>query len=186
VTVTFGVFGGSFDPPHVAHTLLAAYALSAHGLERVLVIPTYAHAFGKALSPFEDRLCMCELAFGELQRVEVSSIERDLPTPSLTVHTLEALLQQHPGVQLRLLIGADLLPETYAWHDFARIEVLAPPLIVERQGYARRSADNPALPDVSSTEVRRRLLAGESTSGLLAPAVDAYARSRGLYRTVSV
>jgi nicotinate-nucleotide adenylyltransferase len=181
VSVTFGVFGGSFDPPHVAHTLLAAYALTAHRLERVLVIPTYAHAFGKALAPFEDRVQMCELAFAELRRVEVSSLERELSTPSLTVNTLEALQQLHPGVQLRLLMGADLVAETHAWHDFARVAELAPPLIIERQGYPLNASDRPALPEVSSSEVRRRLRAGESTEGLLSPAVEQYARSRGLY-----
>jgi nicotinate-nucleotide adenylyltransferase len=180
VSVTFGVFGGSFDPPHVAHTLLAAYALAAHPIEHVIVVPTFAHAFGKALSAFDDRVHMCELAFGDLRRVEVSSIERELPVPSLTVRTLEALAQRHAGVQLRLLIGSDLLPETNAWHDFARIAELAPPLVVQRQGHAIQ-LDEPALPDVSSTEIRRRLRAGESTTGLLCPAVDSYARARDLY-----
>jgi nicotinate-nucleotide adenylyltransferase len=181
VSVTFGVFGGSFDPPHVAHTLLAAYALSAYRLERVLVIPTYEHPFGKALSAFEDRIRMCEFAFAELPRVEVSSLERELSRPSLTVHTLEALKRLHPGVELRLLMGADLVAETHAWHDFPRVAALAAPLIIERQGYETHASGRPALPDVSSTEVRRRLRAGESTEGLLSPAVANYARQHGLY-----
>lgn len=180
MSVAFGVFGGSFDPPHVAHTLLATYALAAHPIERVIVVPTFAHAFGKTLSAFDDRVRMCELAFGDLRRVEVSSIERDLPVPSLTLRTLEALARQHPGVQLRLLIGSDLLPETHAWHNFEQIRELAPPLVVQRQGHAL-DADQPALPDVSSTEIRRRLRGAQSTAGLLCPTVELYARSRGLY-----
>ena len=181
MSVTFGVFGGSFDPPHVAHVLFAGYVLSAYDLQRVLVVPTFRHAFGKPLSPFQDRLRMCELAFADLPRVEVSAIESTLPAPNLTLHTLEALQQRHPGVQLRLLIGSDLLPETPSWHNFERIAELAPPLIVERQGRARHNLDNPALPDVSSTEVRRRLRDGEPTEGLLSPAVAVYARNHGLY-----
>jgi nicotinate-nucleotide adenylyltransferase len=181
VSVTFGVFGGSFDPPHVAHTLLAAYALAAHPIEKVLVVPTFAHAFGKALSPFDDRLRMCELAFGDLRRVEVSSIERELPIPSLTLRTLEALTQRYPAVQLRLLIGSDLLAETHAWHDFARIQELAPALVVQRQGHLQPNIDQPALPDVSSSEIRRRLQAAEATAGLLCPAVELYARTHRLY-----
>ena len=180
MSVAFGVFGGSFDPPHVAHSLLAAYALAAHRIERVLVVPTYAHAFGKPLSAFDDRLRMCELAFADLRRVEVSSIERELPVPSLTLRTLEALVERHPSVRLRLLIGSDLLPETHAWHNFERIAELAPPLVVQRQGYAL-DLDQPALPDVSSTEIRRRLRAEQSTEGLLCPSVELYARRRGLY-----
>ena len=181
MSATFGVFGGSFDPPHVAHVLFAGYVLSAYDLERVLVVPTFSHAFGKPLSPFEDRLRMCELAFADLRRVEVSPIERSLPAPSRTLRTLEALQERYPGVQLRLLIGSDLLPETPSWHNFERIAELAPPLVVERQGRARHNPANPALPDVSSTEVRRRLRDGEPTDGLLSPAVAAYARSCGLY-----
>jgi nicotinate-nucleotide adenylyltransferase len=181
VSSTFAVFGGSFDPPHVAHTLLAAYALAAHPIERVLVVPTFAHAFGKPLAPFDDRVRMCELAFGDLRRVEVSSIERELPTPSLTLHTLEALAQRHPGAQLRLLIGSDLLAETHAWHNFERIQKLAPVLVVQRQGHLQPNVDQPALPDVSSSEIRRRLQAAKPTVGLLCPAVELYARTHRLY-----
>jgi nicotinate-nucleotide adenylyltransferase len=181
VTVEFGVFGGSFDPPHVGHTLLAHYVLSAFALERVLVVPTYVHAFGKVMAPFEDRLRMCELAFGQLPRVSICDIERELPPPNLTLNTLHALARRHPDIRLRLLIGSDIVTETHAWHDFASIEKLAPPLIVQRQGYAGLDRSQPALPEVSSTELRRRLAASESTQGLISPAVADYARAHRLY-----
>jgi len=181
--VEFGVYGGSFDPPHAAHVLLANLALSVHGLERVLVVPTHAHAFGKRLTPFEDRLRMCELAFAPLRGVEILDIERELPAPSFMLNTLRALAQRHPAVQLRLLIGADILPEAHAWHDFASIERLAPPIVVERQGYRAINADQPALPAISSSQIRQRIAAGESTHGWLSPAVQRYIGTRGLYRS---
>jgi nicotinate-nucleotide adenylyltransferase len=180
--VQFGVFGGSFDPPHIAHTLLVSCALSAYGLERVLVVPAYAHAFGKQSSSFDDRLRMCELAFGELPRVEVCDVECQLPAPSYMVNTLEALAQRFPAVQLRLLIGADIVSETHAWHDFERIARIAAPIVFERQGYAAHDASQPALPQVSSSEIRRRIRTGESTTGWLSPSVAQYARARDLYR----
>ena len=121
----FGVFGGSFDPPHLGHTLLAAYALTAYELERVIVVPTFAHPFAKQLSAFEDRMRMCELAFADLRKLEISDIEQQLPVPSLTLNTIEALSKLHSGVQLRLLIGSDLTAQTSSWHAFAR--VAAPP-----------------------------------------------------------
>ncbi len=182
------MFGGSFDPPHVAHTLAAAYVLTAHAVDRVLVTPTAAHPFGKRLVSFEHRLQMCALAFAPLAQVELCEIERELPQPNLTLNTLTALAARHPDVQLRLLVGTDLRRETHAWHDFGSIEVLAPPLWVARAG---AGADHEpgealvALPDISSTEIRRRLAAGEPTSGLLAPAVADYIRAHGLYRDVS-
>ena len=77
-SVEFGVYGGSFDPPHIAHALAVSAALCVHGVERVLIVPTYAHAFNKRLSAFEDRLRMCELTFMHLRGVEICSIEREL------------------------------------------------------------------------------------------------------------
>jgi len=179
--VSFGVFGGSFDPPHVAHTLLVHYAMSAHGLERALVVPTYSHAFGKRLASFEHRLRMCELAFRGICGVEISDIERSLPAPSYTVHTLRALAQRYPGIQLRLLLGSDLLPETHAWHDFTSVAALAPPIVIERQGAPTHDPSQPALPAVSSTDIRQRIAAGQSTQGRLAAQVRSYIDANRLY-----
>ncbi|HEX7477523.1 MAG TPA: nicotinate (nicotinamide) nucleotide adenylyltransferase [Polyangiales bacterium] len=178
---TIAVYGGSFDPPHVAHTLVVAYVLATQPVDRVLVVPAAEHPFGKRLSTFAHRVRMCELAMQDLRRVEISPIERELPAPSLTLHTLQALSKRHPGAQLRLVIGSDLLAETHAWHNFARIEELAPPIIVERQGHTRSGVDAPALPAVSSTQIRKRLRSGEHVAGLLAPAVAQYALDHALY-----
>src|SRR3954453_19837484 len=79
------ILGGSFDPPHFGHVFLAAYALGSANVERVLVVPVFQHAFAKPLSPFEDRLHMCELAFRDLRRVEVSDLERELGGVSRTL-----------------------------------------------------------------------------------------------------
>jgi nicotinate-nucleotide adenylyltransferase len=180
---TIAVYGGSFNPPHVAHTLVVAYVLATQAVDRVLVVPTGDHPFGKPLAPFADRVRMCELAMQDLKRVEVSEIERELPTPSLTLRTLEALAMRYPDAHLRLVIGSDLLAETHGWHNFARIEALAPPIIVQRQGHQQPDAAAPALPAVSSTEVRRRLRCGESVTGLLAPAVAHYVATHALYQS---
>lgn len=175
------VFGGSFDPPHVAHTLVACYVLATQPVDRVLIVPTASHPFGKRLSGFAHRAAMCELAFAELTHVTVSRIEEELAPPSYTLHTLEALSARHPGAQLRLVIGSDLLRETHAWHNFERVALLAPPIVVERQGYERKDATTPALPMISSTELRRRLRAGESTEGFLSASVSRYALEHALY-----
>lgn len=176
------VYGGSFDPPHVAHVLVAAYVLAAHAVDRVLVLPTRSHPFDKPLAPFDHRLRMCELAFRDLRRVEVSDLERELPVPSLTLRTLQALRARMPEAALRLVIGSDVARETASWHAFDEVAALAPPLVVGRAGYPLQDGA-PLLPDVSSTDVRRRLRAGETTSGLLSPEVATYARAEGLYGT---
>ncbi|MDD9935441.1 MAG: nicotinate (nicotinamide) nucleotide adenylyltransferase [Myxococcales bacterium] len=182
------VYGGSFDPPHVAHTLVAAYVLSAHPVDRLLVVPTAQHPFEKRLTAFEHRVHMCELAMSDLRRVDISTVEQELEGPSLTLHMLRELARRHPAAQLRLVIGSDLLAETPGWHAFDEVRALAPPIIVGRSGHAYDEDGEPLpeLPDVSSTEVRRRLRAGISTDGLLNPKVAAYVREHGLYREPSV
>lgn len=179
---TIAVYGGSFDPPHLAHTLVCAYVLAAHRVDLVLVVPAGRHPFDKRLSAFEHRMRMCELALRDIRRVEISGIERDLEGPSLTLRTLEHVQQNHPDAALRLVIGSDLLPETPSWHRFDRICELAPPLVVPRAGFEPAGKDLPALPNLSSTEARRRLRAGLATDGLLDPEVATYARSHALYQ----
>ena len=174
------VYGGSFDPPHLAHTLACVYVLSTQPVDLVLVVPAGQHPFDKHLSPFEHRLRMCELAMRDLRRVAVSGIERELGGPSLTLRTLEHLQRSRPSATLRLVIGSDLLAETPTWHRFERVREIAPPIVVPRAGYDDHDAL--ALPDISSTEARRRLRAALPTDGLLDPEVAAYAREHDLYK----
>jgi nicotinate-nucleotide adenylyltransferase len=190
--ITVGLFGGSFNPPHVGHVLSLAYVLSAGLVERVVAVPVFAHALGKSLAPFPARLAMARLAFEWIPGVEVSDIEQELGSPSRTLRTIEALSARHADWQLRLLVGSDILGELPQWHAYAQIERLAPPLILPRPG-----APHPGgvadvariLPDVSSTEVRASLSAaaqGDAEAGArlrqVVPArVLAYIRQQALY-----
>jgi len=154
---TLAILGGSFDPPHVAHLLVASYVLALGDVQRVLVVPTFEHPFGKPLSPFEERLELCRRCFEGQPGVEVSGIEAELPRPSYTVRLLERLQADNPERPLRLIIGSDVLAETGAWHDFPRVEALAPPLVLARVGHERPGLGPAVLPDVSSTRVRELL-----------------------------
>lgn len=148
-------FGGSFNPPHFGHTLLAAYA-RGRGFDRVLVVPVGAHAFGKPLAPFAHRLAMARLGFETIVGAEVSPIERELAAPTYTLNTLRALTERHPTWTFELLVGSDVVAEVERWHQFDQLRALAPLFVVERwqsgapeQGFL--------LPQVSSTEVRHCL-----------------------------
>lgn len=182
-----GVYGGSFDPPHVAHVLGAAYALSAAPIDRLLVIPVLSHPFQKELAPFSERLRMCELAFADLARVEVSPIEADLGAPSRTLTTLRALQDRDPKTALRLIIGSDVLDQTSEWHAFEEVARLAPPFVVGRQGHPSAGGPGWGLPDISSTRVRgllaRRDEPGveEELAALVPRRVLEYLRGRALY-----
>ena len=182
------IYGGSFDPPHISHVLAAVYALKVGGFEQVLVVPVYEHAFHKRLSPFEHRVRLCELSFAGIAGVEVSTIERALATPSLTLRTVEHLAGEHPDWAMRLLVGSDVLSDTGKWHAFARIAELAPPYIVARPGYEHPDANAALLPDVSSTRIRDALAqhADARSQALLASWVPraalAYIAEHGLYQ----
>jgi nicotinate-nucleotide adenylyltransferase len=154
---TLAIYGGSFDPPHAAHLLLASYVLGLGGFERLLVVPVFEHPFGKPLLAFEERLELCRRCFADLLRVEVSGIEAELPRPSYTLRLIERLQAERPGVPLRLILGSDLLDESSHWHDFERLARLAPPFFVNRRGFERPELGPAVLPDLSSTHVRELL-----------------------------
>jgi nicotinate-nucleotide adenylyltransferase len=177
---SWGIFGGAFDPPHLGHLAVAAVALATGPLDRLLAVPCFAHPLGKKTAPWDDRLAMARLAFAHLARVEVSDIEARLPTPSLTLRTVEALVDLHPGVVWRLVVGSDALADRAQWHRFEDIARLAEPLVIDRAGHHTRP-EAFAVPDINSTGVRRRLAAGGDVAGWLDPAVLRYATERGLY-----
>ena len=178
------VFGGSFNPPHVAHVLASALVLSTHQIDRLLVVPTFQHPFPKALAPFDDRVTMCELGMAWLPRVEVSRVEAELGGESRTLRTLEHLTAKHPDWKMRLVIGADILLESAKWFAFDRICALAPPIVLGRKGVGGTAAPEPLLPDVSSTEVRSMIAEGRANElELLVPRdVLAHISANGLYR----
>jgi nicotinate-nucleotide adenylyltransferase len=184
---SLAIFGGSFDPPHVAHLLAVSYVLATGDVERVLVAPTFEHAFGKRLAPFEERLELCRRCFRDLARVEVSALEAEMPRPSYTVRLLERLRADHPGRPLRLVIGSDVLADTAAWFEYERVIALAPPLVLTRVGHERPGLGPAVLPDVSSTRIRellaRRLQpdAARELAGLVPRRVLEHIAAAGLY-----
>ena len=181
---TVAVYGGSFNPPHVAHQLACLFVLETQDVDQVWMIPTYRHPLAKDrhLIDYEDRLAMCRLAAEPLgDRVRVSEIERELGGPSSrTLDTLQALVQRHPNRRFRLVIGADILDQTGQWYRWDDVVALAPPIVLGRAGFA--GGLEPQLPEVSSTDVRARLRRGESAVPLVSRAVMDYIAGRSLYR----
>lgn len=178
------LLGGSFNPPHVAHVMAAWWALATQGVREVWLLPSFRHPFGKVLAPFEDRVRMCELAVAAIRGAHVCTAEAELaedPLCGKTVRTLTHLREKHPDLDFALVVGADILPDTPKWYRWDRVQALARVVVVGRQGWPE-VAGAPSLPAISSTEVRRRLAAGEDVSALLPRRVVEYAGARGLYR----
>jgi nicotinate-nucleotide adenylyltransferase len=190
--VRVALYGGSFNPPHLGHQLACTVALAAASppVDELWMVPAFQHAFGKPLAPFEDRVALCELAmrpFGD--RVRISRIEEELGGASYTLRTVRELTARTPGLEIVIVIGTDLVEERARWHGFSELRELVTFLVIGRRGAtagagpASRDQIVPVeLPEVSSTEVRKRLAAGEPTVGLVDERVRAAIDARGLYR----
>ncbi len=160
------IYGGSFNPPHVAHAMVAAWVRWTGAADAVWLVPVYRHAFegsqDKVLAPYERRCAWCAALCDELgPGFEVSRVESELPVPSYSVDTLTALAQRHPEHRFRLVVGADVLPQTDQWKDWPRIERSFRPIVAGRAGYATPGRATVDFPDVSSTDLRSRIAAGE-------------------------
>jgi len=182
---TIGLFGGSFNPPHVVHQAIALWVVEACEVDTLWMVPAWRHPLHKPMAPFAHRLAMCERAAAPLgARVTVSDIERELGgDSSRTLDTLLALRDRHPDASFRLVVGADILAERPKWHRWDEIERLAPPIVVGRAGYADPAGSlAPEWPGISSTEVRARVARGDSAVPLVSRAVMDYIAREGLYR----
>ena len=189
-----GVYGGTFDPPHLGHLVAASDAAGALRLERVLWVPSADHPFkrDRVRTPAETRLELVRAAIEGDPRFRAEGLELERPGPSYTVDTLRELRARLPGAELFLLIGADNLAELPAWREPAEIARLARLAVVTRAG--ERLPDDPPFPalhvpvlrvDISATEVRRRVAAGESIRYLVPEPVRRAVERHGLYREPS-
>jgi len=157
---TVAVFGGSFNPPHIAHVLAASFILSMEAMvDELCIIPCFRHPFAKSLAPFDDRFAMCELAFSWLPRVTVSAVERDLGGESRTIRTIRHLQGLYPTWTMRLVIGSDVVADTPRWDSFEEIRRIASPIVLSRKGFGGDS--DGLFPHVSSTQVRDAMRRGD-------------------------
>ena len=172
------VYGGSFNPPHVGHAMVSAWLRWTGLADEVWWLPVLGHPFAKDLVPFDERVALCEAVARELPAARVSTIEQQLPTPSYTVDTLDALALRFPAHTFRLVVGADVLSEVDRWKDWAGITRRYAPIVVGRQGYAP-PAETVDFPGVSATEIRLRCARGLPIEHLVPAAIAP--RVRALY-----
>ncbi len=154
------IYGGSFNPPHVGHGLVASWVLWTGRADALWLLPSFGHPFAKRSAPFGRRVAMCEALGGLLgPRVSVCPIEAELPRPNYTYDVLSVLAARHPALRFRLVVGADVTGDLPRWHRWADIEARFDPLLVGRQGFPTPQATID-MPGVSSTEIRDRLAQG--------------------------
>jgi nicotinate-nucleotide adenylyltransferase len=194
-----GVIGGTFDPPHVAHLVLAENGLAQLRLDRVLFVPAGRppHKPDQPITETEDRLAMVEAAVADNEAFFLSRIDVERPGPHYTVDMLAIVNERYPGASVYFLVGGDSLAEFGSWRDPSGILEQARLGVMKRPGWEAdlaslaeklpqaeervRWLDAPRL-EISGTDLRRRVAEGLPIRYLVPPAVEAYVRRTGLYR----
>ena len=195
-----GILGGTFNPPHIGHLVMAQEAREQLGLDRVVLMPVAVPPHKEADGdPGADvRLELARLAAAGEEGVEVSTAEIDRGGASFTVDTLGELHERYPEQELTFIVGADMAHSLPAWREPERILELARLAVAEREGIARDDIAERLAPlhdgsrvtffdmpriDVSSSDIRRRVAEGRSVRHLVPDPVAQAIADRDLYRT---
>jgi len=192
VSARIGVFGGTFDPPHVGHLVTAVDVRHQLDLDEVLLVVAnvpWQKLGTRPISPAADRLAMVEAAVEGVDGLRASDLEVRRGGHSYTADTLADLAAEHPGAELLLVLGADAAAGLPTWERVDEVRQRAALVVVDRPGQAP-----PVVPDgwrwthvevprleVSSTELRDRARDGRPLDFLLPPGVVACIRERRLY-----
>lgn len=181
-----GLYGGTFDPIHHGHLILARETVEAAGLDELVFIPAAVspHKLHFAPAPPESRLAMLKAAIHGEPRFSIDEAELQRPPPSYAVDTVEGFRGTHQGAELFYLIGEDQLARLSTWHRFRELEKMVQFVVLDRSGIA---AAHPYLSvhravDISATDIRNRIATGRSIRYLVPEAVEAIIRDRQLYR----
>lgn len=202
-----GILGGSFDPVHYGHLLLADVAREHLNLDRVLLIPAAVSPLKPSgpVASAKDRVDMLRLATSGTPWVEISTVEIDRGATSYTIDTMRQLVAERTGEELYLILGSDQVASLQDWHQPAEIFHLVRPGLVDRPGFQLPPADFlqrvggtslaaaverdgliPMPPvDISSTDLRQRVAAGKSIRFRTPRAVEQYIAEHGLYKSAS-
>ena len=189
-----GIFGGTFDPPHVGHLLAASDAIEALSLDRLVLVPAARQPLktGVDVTPPAHRLEMTRLLADGDPRMTVDPIEIERDGLSFTVDTVAEYARRHPGDERWLLLGEDAVALFPKWREPERVASLARIAVLARgEGGAETAEAGRAIPatwlrtrrvDVSATEVRERVRRGLSIRGFVTEAVAGYIERHRLYR----
>ena len=188
-----GIFGGTFDPPHVGHLVTAVNVRHDLALDRVLLVVNdqpWQKLGTRDISSAEDRFAMVEAAVGDVEGLEASRMELDRGGMSYTADTLTQLLAADPTLDLYVILGSDAAVSVPSWERADEVRALSTIVVVERPGSGEGQpplgwswvrVEVPRL-EVSSTDLRARVVDGRPLDYLLPPAVIDTIERRGLYR----
>ena len=180
-----GLYGGTFDPVHHGHLILARDAREQLGLEKVIFTPAAASPFKDAPQASPDlRLAMLHAAVGHQEGFEIDECELQRPPPSYTIDTIKEIAARQGEAKLVLLIGQDNVPGLSRWHRIDELKKLVRFVVLDRTG-TNVSSDYEIIQrkiDISATEIRNRVANGLSIRYLVPTAVEEIIRQGNLYR----
>ena len=188
-----GIFGGTFDPPHVGHLVTAVNARHELGLDRVLLVVSnvpWQKVGTREISPVEARLAMVEAAVADVEGLDASRLELDAGGPSYTADTLATLLAEDPQRELFVILGEDAAAGLLTWERWEEVRDLATIVVVDRPGAVPAAAPSgwrwqrlevPRL-EVSSTDLRARAVDGRPLDYLVTREVADWIEHHDLYR----
>ncbi len=180
-----GIYGGTFDPVHHAHLILARDALETLGLDKVIFVPAAISPLKKSapMASGEVRLAMLRAAIEGEARFAVDPCELCRPPPSYTIDTVKQIRQNNRDASIYFLIGEDNVGTLTKWHQFAELEKLVRFIILDRTGKSAQHS-YPVVErkiNISATEIRKRVASGQSIRYLVPPAVEEIIRREKLY-----
>lgn len=196
--MTVGLFGGTFDPPHIGHLLVASHASELLGLDRLVFIPSAVspHKRDRLLTPAEHRLAMVRLAVAGVAGMEVSDLEVRRGGVSYSIDTLQTMQREHSGAAITLLIGMDNVADFGSWRDPEGILGIARVVVLTRPGYRTPPGSDEyvsrmqlcSVPEIAiaSRDIRRRVQEGRSIHWMVTAEVEDYILRHGLYLTSAV
>jgi nicotinate-nucleotide adenylyltransferase len=193
VPLRIGLFGGTFDPPHVGHIAAAVNVRHALGLDRVLMVVAndpYQKSSSRDITPAAARLEMVRAACEAIPGLEVSDVEITRGGPSYTFDTVREVLTEYPDAEVFVIVGSDTARRLESWHRWNELADIATFVVISRDvevvtlpsTIKWTRVDIPVI-ECSSTDLRRRLHAGEDTTHLLSQSVLNVIHARNLYRT---
>ena len=187
-----GIFGGTFDPVHHGHLILARDAMEHFDLDAMLFIPAAVSPHRLTQPPLatpDQRVEMLRLALRAEPRFQVDEIELRRPAPSYTIDTVCEIKSREPEAQLHVLIGADQFSTLLTWHRFLDLKTLVTFIVFSRANVAGENVEtgHPRLRrrlDIAATELRQRVASGLSIRYLVPDPVADYIAQHQLYREV--
>ena len=188
VVQKIGIYGGTFDPVHYAHLILAQEALEQFGLERMIFVPAAIspHKLDRTPTPAAIRLEMLGAAIAGEPRFAVDEFELNRPAPSFSIDTVEEFRRRNRNAEFYYLVGADHLPRLHTWHRSAELQAQVNFVVLQRGAIAPTSYRTIARQiDISATEIRNRVASGRSIRYLVPPRVEEIIERHQLYKEPS-